>query len=80
MLSEPEDDLDVGPVPAVSKVVGEEAPGVVVVFLGKQDAYALIADGASVVEMPPDETEEKRSGGSHDGNVGERPATVVVGQ
>ena len=80
VLGEPENDLDVCPVPAVAKVMGEEGPRVVVVFLGKQDAYALIADGASVVEMPPDETEEKRSSGSHDGNVGERPATVVVGQ
>jgi hypothetical protein len=38
MLCEPEDDLDVGPVPAVSKVMREKAPRVVVVLLGEQDA------------------------------------------
>jgi len=80
VLGEPEDDLDIGPVPAVSEVVGEETPGVVVVFLWEEDAHAVLVDGAGVVVMSPHKTEEERSGGGHDGDVGERPATVVVGQ
>jgi len=80
VLGEPEDDLDIGPVPAVSKVMGEETPGVVVVFLWEEDAHAVLVDGTGVVVMSPHKTEEERSGGGHDGDVGERPATVVVGQ
>lgn len=80
MLGEPEDNLDIGPVPAVSQVVGEETPRVVVVFVGKQDADTLLSHGASVVVVPPDETEVEGTGRSHDGNVWERPAAVVVGQ
>lgn len=80
VLGEPENDLDIGPVPAVSEVVGEEAPGVVVVFFGEQDAHAVLVDGTSVVVMSPHKTEEERSGGGHDGDVGEWPATIVVRQ
>ena len=80
VLGKPEDDLDVGPVPAVSKVVGEEAPRVVVVLFGEKNAHALVSDGAGVVVMSPHKTEEEGSGGGHDGDVWQRPATVVVGQ
>jgi hypothetical protein len=80
VLGEPEDNLDVGPVPAVSKVVGEETPRVVVVLIGEKNAHALVADGAGVVIMSPDKTEEERSSGGHDSDVWQRPATVVLGQ
>jgi hypothetical protein len=80
VLGEPEDDLDVGPVPTVSEMVCEEAPGVVVVFLGKEDAHAVLVNGPGVVVVSPDETEEERSSGGHDGDVGKRPAAVVVRQ
>lgn len=80
MLGEPEDNLDIGPVPAVSQVVSEETPRVVVVFVGKQDAYTLLSHWAGVVVVPPDKTEIQGSGRSHDGDVWQRPAAVVVGQ
>jgi hypothetical protein len=77
---EPEDDLDVGPVPAVAEVVREEAPGVVVVFLRKEDADAVVTLGGQVVVVPPDDAEEERARGGHDGDVGEGPSAVVVGE
>ena len=79
VLGEPEDDFDIGSVPAVSEVVGEEGPWVVVVFFGEEDAHAVFIDWAGVVVVAPDETEEEGTGGGHDGDVGEGPATVVVG-
>ena len=80
VTGEPEDDLDIGPVPAVAEVVGEEAPRVVVVLFGEQDAHALLVDGAGVVVVPPDQTEKQGARRGHDGDVGQRPAAVVVGQ
>ena len=56
MLGEPEDDLDVGLVPAISHMVGKEAPGMVVVLFGEEDAHSLVVLGTSVVVMPPDQT------------------------
>lgn len=77
---QPEDDLDVGPVPAVSEVVCEEAPRVVFVLIGEHNAQAVVALWIRVAVVAPDEAEVQRSGGGHDGDVGERPATVVSGQ
>jgi hypothetical protein len=80
VVAQPEDDLDVGPVPAVAQVMREEAPGVVVVFVREQNAQAVVALGALVHVVAPDDTEVERTGGCHDGDVGEGPAAVVVGQ
>lgn len=80
MLGEPENDLDVCPVPAVAKVVGEEGPRVVVVFFREENANTVFVDGRRVVIMAPDKRQEKWTGRCHDGDVGEGPATVVVGQ
>lgn len=38
VVAKPEDDLDVGPVPAVTQVVSEETPRVVVVLVREEDA------------------------------------------
>lgn len=80
MLGEPENDLDVCPVPAVAKVVGEEGPRVVVVFLGEENADTVFVDWRGVVVVAPDKRQEERTSGCHDSDVGEGPATVVVGQ
>jgi len=80
VLGEPENDLDVCPVPAVAKVMGEEGPRVVVVFLGEENADTVFVDWRGVVVVAPDKRQEEGTGGCHDGDVGERPATVVVGQ
>jgi len=75
---QPKDDLDVCPVPAVSDMVGEETPGVVVVLVGEKDAYTVGALGVGIVEVAPDNAEVKRAGGCHDCDVWERPSAVVV--
>ena len=80
MVAQPEDDLDVGPVPAVAQVVGEEAPCVVVVLIGEEDTQAVGAFGALVHVVAPDETEEERTGRGHDCDVWQGPTAVVVGQ
>lgn len=80
VVAQPEDDLDVGPVPAVAQVMREEAPGVVVVFVRKQDTQAVGALRALVHVVAPDDTEVEGTGGCHDCDVREGPAAVVVGQ
>lgn len=76
----PKDDFDVRLVPAVAEVVGEEAPGVVVVFVGKEDADTILVEGHCGGVVSPDDAEKKRAGRGHDGDVGQWPAAVVVGQ
>ncbi|KAH9872774.1 hypothetical protein J1614_005168 [Plenodomus biglobosus] len=80
VLGHPEDDLDVGSVPAVAQVVGEETPGMVVVLVGEEDAHAIVVEGLRIVVVAPDDAEEERAGRGHDGDVWEWPAAVVVGQ
>lgn len=80
VIPHPEDELDIVVVPAVSKVVGEEAPGMVVVLIREEDANAVIILRAGVVVMAPDDAQKKRSSGSHDGNVRQYPLAVVVRQ
>jgi hypothetical protein len=80
MFGEPEDNFDVGPVPAVSDMVREEAPRMIVVLLGEQDAQTVVADGTGVVVVSPHEAEEERSGRGHHGDVRQGPPAVVVGQ
>lgn len=76
----PKDDFDVGPVPAIAQVVREEAPGVVVVLVGEEDAHTVLVEGRSGGVVSPDDAEEERAGRGHDGDVGQWPAAVVVGQ
>jgi hypothetical protein len=80
VAAQPEDDLDVRVVPAVAKVVREEAPWVVVVFIREENAHAVVALGPGVVVVAPDETKVERARRSHDSDVGQGPAAVVVGQ
>lgn len=79
-MTHPEDELDVGSVPAVAKVVGKETPWVVVVFIGEQNtdaAIALLVDG---VVVSPDYAKIERTGRSHDSDVGKKPFAVIVGE
>lgn len=57
MLCEPEDDLDICPVPAVSDVVGEKAPRVVVVLVGEKDAYTIRAFWGCIIVVAPDDAQ-----------------------
>lgn len=56
MLRHPENDLDVGPVPTVAEMMGEEAPGVIVVLVGEQDAHTVIIYGIRIVVVSPYKT------------------------
>lgn len=78
MLCHPEDELDIVVVPAVSEVVGEEAPGVVVVLVGEEDPYAFSANGVCVVVVAPNDAQEQGPGGGHDGDIRENPPSIVV--
>jgi hypothetical protein len=78
--AQPEDKLDVVAVPAVAQVVGEEAPRVVVVLVGEEDAQTVHSLRVGVGVVTPDQTEVQRPGRRHDGDVREHPSTVVVGQ
>jgi hypothetical protein len=80
VLRHPEDELDVIVVPAVSEMVGEEAPRVIVVLVGEEDANTVGSFGAAVVVVSPDDAQEERAGGGHDGDVWQHPFAVVVGE
>mgnify|MGYP003624084313 CR=1 FL=1 len=77
---QPEDDLDVSPVPAVPKMMCEEAPWVVVVLVREENAYTIVALRIRIVVVAPDDAEIERAGGSHYGDVWEGPSSVVVSQ
>ena len=76
----PEDELDVVVVPAVTQVVCEEAPAVSVVFGGEENTDAVQTFWGELVVVAPDDAKVQRTGGGHDGDVGEGPAAVVVRQ
>jgi hypothetical protein len=76
----PEDNLDISSMPTASDVVGEEAPGVVVVLVGEQNTHAVVALWACIVVVAPDDAEVQGTGGSHDCDVGQGPSAVVVGE
>ena len=80
MSCHPEDDLNIRLVPAVTKVVREETPRMVVILVGKQDTDAVVAYRTGIVVVSPDDAQKQRSRRGHDGNVREWPAAVVVGQ
>ena len=50
-------------------MVREEAPWVVVVLIGEEDTHASVVYGVRAVVVPPDDAEEERAGGCHDGDV-----------
>jgi hypothetical protein len=76
----PENDLDIGPVPAIADMVGEEAPRVVVVLIGEENAHAIVARRARVVVVSPYDAKIERASGCHYGNVWERPSAVVISE
>ena len=78
MSRQPENDLDIRPVPAVADVVREEAPRVIVILVREEDAYSVIALGGYIVVVSPDDAEIEGPGGCHDGNVWEGPSAVIV--
>lgn len=78
MLSHPEDELDISPVPTVAQVVGEETPGMVIVLIGEEDADPAVTFLGHAVVVSPDDAEVERTGRSHDGDVWKNPLAVVV--
>lgn len=71
MLCHPEDELDIIVVPAVAEMVREEAPWVIVVFIGEENADTVGSLGgwAPAIEMAPDDAEVEGSSRSHDCDI-----------
>lgn len=80
VVTQPENDFYISPVPTVAKVVGEEAPRVVVVLVGEKNAEPIITLGALVHVVAPDKTEVQRTGRCHNCNIWERPTAIIVGE
>lgn len=78
VITYPENQMSILAVPAVSPVVGEEAPRELVVFILHEntDASSLARLVAHV--FLPDDGQEQRAGGIHDGDIREEPVTVVL--
>lgn len=62
MFRQPEDDFDIGPMPAVAEMVCEKAPRMIIVLVWEEDAHTIVLHRAGVVVVAPDEAEEERSG------------------
>lgn len=61
-------------------MVREEAPGMVVVLVAEQNAHPGLVRRALGRVVPPDDAQEERPGGAHDGNVRQQPIPIVLGQ
>ena len=83
MLTHPEDETGIIPMPATSDKGVEEAPWMLVVVVIHQDADAsaccivanILAGGHVLL---PKHGEEERAGGIHDGYVRKAPVAVVL--
>lgn len=65
-------------VPAVTPVVGEEAPRELVVLVLHEDAHAPSLARSIAHVLFPDDRQEQRSGRVHDRDVWEEPVTIVL--
>ena len=78
VLAHPEDGLGVVAVPRVAPVDAKEAPGLVAVLIGHQDAHARLLGSDARQVLLPDDAEKQRAGVVHDGHVGDLPVAVVT--
>lgn len=74
----PEDQVRILAVPAVTPVVGEEAPRELVVFVLHENAHAPSLTRPIAHILFPDDRQEQRSGRVHNGDVWEEPVAVVL--
>lgn len=65
-------------VPAVSGVVGEETPGVLVVLVQHENAHAAHLRRVVLHILLPDDRQEQGTGRVHHGDVGEEPVAVIL--
>lgn len=78
LVTYPEDQVRILAVPAVTPVVGEEAPRELVVLVLHENAHAPSLTGSIAHILFPDDRQEQRSGRVHDGDVWEEPVAVVL--
>lgn len=64
--------------PAVPGVVGEKAPGVLVVLVLHEDPYTPRLSRLVLHVFLPDDRQEQWAGRVHDRDIGEQPAAVVL--
>jgi hypothetical protein len=65
--------------PRAAHVVGEEAPAVLAVLIGKEDSDSiLLRQGRAAIVVSPYYTEEERTGRSHHGNIWQDPTAVIA--
>ena len=77
-LTYPENQVCVLSVPAVTRVVGEEAPREPVVFVLHQDAHTAGLGGPVQHVLLPDDRQKQRPGRVHDRDVREQPVAVIL--
>lgn len=65
-------------VPAVTRVVGEEAPCELVVLVLHQNAHTASLTGSVQHVFLPDDRQKQRPGRIHDRDVREQPAAVIL--
>lgn len=65
-------------VPAVTPVVGEEAPGELVVLVLHENAHTPGLTRPIAHILFPDDRQEQRTGRVHNSNVWEEPVAVVL--
>lgn len=73
----PENQLHISAMPTVTQMVSEEAPGMVVVLVRKQNSHPVVALWVCTIVVPPDYAEVQGAGGSHNRDVGKKPTAVV---
>lgn len=73
----PEDQPHVIAMPAVSEMMGKEAPRMVVVLVWEKYSYAIVALGAGAIVLAPYYAQKERPRRRHYSDVGEYPITVV---
>lgn len=77
-ITYPEDQARILAVPAVTPVVGEEAPRELVVLVLHENAHAPSLTRSIAHILFPDDRQEQRSGRVHNGDVWEEPVAVVL--
>jgi len=78
IITYPENQVRVLSVPAVTGVVGEETPGVLVVLILHENPHAARLRRVILHVFLPDNRQEQRTSRVHDGDVWEEPVTVVL--
>jgi hypothetical protein len=78
VITYPEDQVRILAMPAVTPVVGEEAPGKLVVLILHENAHAASLARFIAHILLPNDGQEQRTSRVHDRDVGKEPVAVVL--